>query len=106
MTHRPLPPPLHARLTVVRADRSPADVARRLAAALVGDAVDLRSTAATGVVITTAVVRDEAVRRAAVAFERRAAARDEAVAHRAGVAARRTQLLDRAEWCEDRKSVV
>lgn len=64
-----------------------------------GDAVDLRRSDATPVVDGDQV-HAAAVHRATVAYERRAAARDAAVAHRASLASRRTQLLERAEWCE------
>lgn len=78
------------------------EIAHRIGAALAGagspDDVDLRLAPAS--VLTGAEVRAAAAARAARAQAERAALRDAAVAHRAGLAARRTHLLDRADWCE------
>jgi len=95
-----LPHPLHPRLTVVRLDggEPPDGLARRLAATLAGlGAVDLRADAA---VVDATSLHADAVARAAAGLQLRAAERDRAVAHRAGLAARRTHLLEQAEWCQ------
>jgi hypothetical protein len=82
-----LPAPLHARLTVVRAEAGTDidDLARRIALGLAGAAagdLDLRPTA--GTVLTGAQVRAAAAARAARAFDERAAARDEIEERRVG----------------------
>lgn len=95
-----LPAPLHARLTVIRADGSASELARRIALALAGDAVDLRPSAGSPVVVTAAAIRQEAANRAAQRFEARTGRRDRAISQRTGIASRRTRLLEQAEWCE------
>ena len=90
MTDAPLPAPLHDRLTVVRTEpgSDAGELARRLVAGL------------TGAVLDADDIRRSAVERTVASYGERAAARDQAVARRAELAARRTHLLERAEWCE------
>lgn len=95
-----MPPPLHPRLTVVRADADAVALARQLAAALAGlGGVDLRPDATA--LIDAAAVQRRARDRAASVHGERVAARDRAAARRSELAARRTNLLERAQWCHD-----
>lgn len=91
---RSLPAPLHHRLTVVRAGAS--DDARQLAAGLVAALADLEC----GPLVDADALHDAARALAAEARERRLAERAAAVAARRELAARRTELLERAAWCE------
>ena len=97
MDPSPLPAPLHARLTVVRADAGTdaAELARHVA-----DGLEHAAGAGTCAVVGAAEVRRRAIEATVAAHHDRAAARDEALAHREGLATRRTHLLERAEWCE------
>jgi chromosome segregation ATPase len=97
---RPLPAPLHERVTVVRVDATVAGSARSLADALAATFAPDHHGGEPPRALDAAAILAGARRLAAAAQEQRVAARAAALAHRRELASRRTELLERAEWCE------